>query len=34
VVLSVTNGCVDQFVGIWDASINKVRIGSYMRYTE
>jgi hypothetical protein len=34
VVLSVTNGCVDQFVGIWDASINKVRIGSFMRYTE
>jgi hypothetical protein len=34
VVLSVTNGCVDQFVGIWDASINKVRIGSFMRYME
>jgi hypothetical protein len=34
VVLSVTNGCVDQFFGVWDDSINKVRIGSFMRYTQ
>ena len=34
VILSVTNGYVDQFFGIWDDSIGKVRVGSFMSYRE
>jgi hypothetical protein len=33
-VLSVTNGCVDVLAGEWDAVNSRVRVQSFMRYTE
>ena len=33
-VLSVTNGCVDTLAGEWDSSVSKVRLQSFLRYTQ